>query len=198
MLILFGTWQVSQTETFRDQVQRLGNGAITLQMVGKSIVGNPAVAVQRKVETPTPVAKKVKAAPLQPSQTISSSSTTTGAVADASGYSSTAGSVYGTAKNGLTDIKSIYRTELRAMIEKNKSYPTMSKRLGQTGTVVVQFTLLEDGKITDVKIEKASRYEQLNASALEAVKKVQRFKPIPKEFGESKMEIKVPVKFITI
>ena len=74
----------------------------------------------------------------------------------------------------------------------------MSRRLGQTGTVVIAFTLLEDGNIVDIRIEKPSQYERLNVSALDAVKKVERFKPIPKEVGEIRMDIKVPVKFVTI
>ena len=84
------------------------------------------------------------------------------------------------------------------MIDKNKSYPALSKRLGQTGIVVVAFTLLKDGHIIDVRLDKPSRYERLNFSAIDAVKKVERFKPIPNEIGELKMDIKVPVKFVTI
>ena len=74
----------------------------------------------------------------------------------------------------------------------------MSRRLGQTGTVVIAFTLLEDGNIVNVRIDKPSQFERLNVSALDAVKKVERFKPIPKEAGDNKMDIKVPVKFVTI
>lgn len=92
----------------------------------------------------------------------------------------------------------LYKAELRAKIDHNKYYPTLSRRLGQTGTVVIAFTLLEDGNIVNVRIDKPSQYERLNISALDAVKKVERFKPIPKEIGEEKMDIKVPVKFMTI
>lgn len=107
---------------------------------------------------------------------------------------------FGNNNDGVTnaDAIALYKAELRAQIDKNKYYPPMSKRLGQTGVVVVAFTLLHDGNIIDVRVEKPSRYERLNASALDAVKKVQRFKPIPKEIGESRMDIKVPLKFVTI
>jgi protein TonB len=88
--------------------------------------------------------------------------------------------------------------KLASFIDQNKYYPTMSRRLGQTGTVVIAFTLLEDGNIVNVRIDSPSAYERLNASALDAVRKVERFKPIPKEVGENKMDIKVPVKFVTI
>jgi protein TonB len=92
----------------------------------------------------------------------------------------------------------IYKAELRAMIDRNKYYPVISKRLGQTGTVVVAFTLLEDGNIIDVRIDRPSRFDRLNSSALDAVMKVERFKPLPKELGEARMDVKVPVTFVTI
>lgn len=98
----------------------------------------------------------------------------------------------------INDIRSLYKAQLRSKIEENKYYPPMSRRLGQQGTVVVAFTLLKDGHIIDVKVEDPSPYERLNASALEAVRKVKRFMPIPHELGESKMDIKVPLKFFTI
>jgi protein TonB len=198
LVILFGTWQISQTPMIQEEVQKLGNGAIKLAM-GSLSISQSAPAVQRKVVRQIPVAPQPKTTSVAPAAPSSASnSTSTGAASDSSGYSSTEGSIYGTARKGLTDVRSLYRAELRAMIEKNKYYPSMSKRLGQTGTVVVAFTLLEDGNITDVKIDQPSRYENLNVSALDAVKKVERFRPIPKEFGEQKMEIKVPVNFKTI
>lgn len=96
------------------------------------------------------------------------------------------------------DLRSQYKSELRSRIEENKYYPSLSKRLGQKGEVVVAFTLLEDGHIVNIRIDNPSRYESLNESALDAVKKVHTFKPIPKELGETRMDIKVPLKFFTI
>lgn len=96
------------------------------------------------------------------------------------------------------DLRTLYQMELRQKIEENKFYPAMSKRLGHKGLVVIAFTLLEDGNIIDVRIEKPSAFEGLNLSALEAVKRVERFKPIPRELGESRMELRVPINFFTI
>lgn len=207
MLLLFASWQVSQTDAFREQVQKLGGGgtgAIQLQLTGTQTIA-PTVAVKPSVE-PTPVKKKSAVAlPAQAQEVVAVSPTNANpngngvaGKAPTPGFGNSEGSIYGTAKNGLTDVRSLYRAELRAQIEKNKTYPVLAKRLGQQGTVVVAFTLLEDGKIKDVKIDQPSRYEHLNASALEAVKKVEKFKPIPKEIGEAMMEIKVPINFKTI
>jgi protein TonB len=91
--------------------------------------------------------------------------------------------------------KEIYIAEIRSKIEANKSYPLISRRMGQTGIVIVAFTLLKDGSIMDLHVHKSSRFDRLDASAVEAVRKVGRFNPIPSEVGESQMDINVPVKF---
>jgi len=101
-------------------------------------------------------------------------------------------------RNQLEAERSEFKAELRAEIEKNKFYPTVSKRLGQTGVVEVAFTLLDDGHIINVRLSRASLFERLNQSALEAVKKVHKFKPIPREWGEASMDLVVSLKFVTI
>lgn len=95
-------------------------------------------------------------------------------------------------------MREMYKAELRSRIEENKFYPAIARRMGQTGVVIVAFTLLEDGNIINIRIDKPSPYERLNQAGVEAVKKVQRFKPIPDELGLKEMDVKVPVKFVTI
>ena len=136
--------------------------------------------------------KKTSSSPKMPSPLLSETPLTHNSSSDAAPMSTESPLV------GKEDALALYKAELRALIDKNKSYPPLSKRLGQTGIVVVAFTLLKDGHIIDVRLLKPSRYERLNFSALEAVKKVVKFKPIPQEIGELKMDIKVPVKFVTI
>ncbi len=96
------------------------------------------------------------------------------------------------------DLKEIYKAELRSHIEANKFYPPISRKMGQTGTVVIAFTLLSDGTIINAKIETPSEFDQLNKAGLEAVKKIKRFKEIPSELGMNEMEVTVPLKFVTI
>ena len=187
VMVLMGTWQLSQSDYVKSQVKAIGNGVLKLQVAASVMRKN--ISVTRPSVRPVPVNPALpKTAPV-PKQEVAAAPVQGG---------SAQGSEAGTSANGTTDALAVYKAELRAMIDKNKSYPPMSRRLGQTGTVVVAFTLLEDGHIIDVKIEKPSPYERLNLSAMEAVKKVERFKPIPKEVGEQKMDIRVPVKFITI
>jgi periplasmic protein TonB len=105
----------------------------------------------------------------------------------------------GTAQGTVdADLKAIYQAELRAKIDENKFYPSISKRLGHQGVVVVAFTLTADGTIQDVKLEKPSEYSPLNESALDAVKRIGKFKAIPKIFGMDKMSLKIPIRFVTL
>lgn len=178
--LFLGTWQVIRT-----------------QEVHKFIPQNTQHSIQIKVASESPVTvatpvKKVEKVQKQVSKTTVPTPKVT--TENTPVETNTAP----TDINVKFTVMDIYKAELRATIEKNKYYPTMSRRLGQTGTVVIAFTLLEDGNIVDVRIEKPSQYERLNVSALDAVKKVERFKPIPKEVGEVRMDIKVPVKFVTI
>lgn len=176
-LLFFGTWQVIKNE----EVQKLVPNFSTVINMKLS------PATPRTVVTPPKIKEASrKVAPTPKVNTETTQKTT---------VASTTSAVDPNVKFSVMDV---YKAELRATIDKNKYYPTMSRRLGQTGTVVIAFTLLEDGNIVDIRIEKPSQYERLNVSALDAVKKVERFKPIPKEVGEIRMDIKVPVKFVTI
>ena len=55
-------------------------------------------------------------------------------------------------------------------------YPRMSKRLGETGRVVVRVFIDEAGVVRDARVQQASRHVRLDEAALAAVQKA-RFKP---------------------
>lgn len=188
-LVLMGTLQLTQSDAVKDQLTQLGSSVLRLQ-VASNVMMNTNTVQKKVVETlPTnplkpKTSRKIEEVKpqIQPQEVAKSG----------------AGSEFGTSQKGLTDALSAYKAELRAMIDKNKFYPVLSKRLGQTGTVVIAFTLLKDGNIVDIRIAKPSQYDRLNDSALEAVKKVERFKPLPQEVADGKMDITVPVNFKTI
>ncbi len=191
ILLLLAGWQVYSTKLSEPLIPHIQSEVMRLR-VASSILIKPAA--QQKVVKSSTVVKK--AVPQVSEEVVQSAPVIEGAQASDGGAVGAlgTGSVHGT----ITDLKSIYKSELRAKIDQNKFYPLMSKRLGQTGVVVVAFTLLEDGNIINVRIDKASQFEPLNASALEAVKKVKFFKPIPKELNTDKFDLKIPVQFVTI
>jgi TonB family protein len=184
-VVLLGTWQMSQSYFTQNSFHKIGPGVMKLQVASQMIMN------------PVPVSKKVNKV-LPKSSPASTQNADKVIETQKMVEQSATGSSTGTSDTSNADALSAYKAELRAIIDQNKYYPTMSRRLGQTGTVVVAFTLLHDGHIINVRIDKPSQYERLNSSALDAVKKVERFKPIPKEVREGKMDIKVPVKFVTI
>jgi TonB family protein len=188
-LILVGSFELVDSEPVKKVlIQKFGNGVLKMKVSSGLIM----TSAPRKPKTPQPTnpAKRAVSAPTQPTAQASVEGT------GGSPNGKTFGNSHVSSSN--VSVMDLYKAELRAKIDENKSYPTLSKRLGQTGTVVIAFTLLEDGNIVNVRIEKPSQYDRLNVSALDAVKKVERFKPLPKELGEEKMDVTVPVKFITI
>jgi protein TonB len=176
LVVLFGSWQFLHTDLVAHNL-KMGPSVLKLQ-----------VASQVLINKPKPLKKSVEPAP----EVFPPVTAKAGPVTEKTQTASTLN------EKVKADLRSQYKSELRSRIEENKYYPSLSRRLGQKGEVVVAFTLLEDGHIVNIRIDNPSRYESLNESALDAVKKVHTFKPIPKELGESRMDIKVPLKFFTI
>ncbi|MGE3610005.1 MAG: energy transducer TonB [Bacteriovoracaceae bacterium] len=180
VLILVCTWQIAEKD-FKNLSSQIGSTVLKIQVASQVLSSNKSHFV------PSPKLKNKNPA-LSPSKTLEQ-------IKSSIDDSKVEGLLSASESASLLES---YKAELREKINQNKFYPIMSKRLGQTGIVVVAFTLLEDGHIIDVRIDSPSPYERLNDSALEAVKRVHKFRPIPKELGETRMDLKVPVRFFTI
>jgi|SRR5690606_10640404 len=187
-LMIFGTWQIAHSDFVKNNLSTgLNPGIIKLQVASRVVMNQPKVSMVRpKAKPKNPNLPQVKKEEVKEVQE------------EVVQENTQLGTMKGEGAQGSADVLALYKAELRAKIDQHKYYPPLSRRLGQTGTVVVAFILEQDGNIVDVKLDSPSQYERLNASALEAVKKVEKFKPIPTEYGQTRMEIKVPVKFVTI
>ncbi|KGQ57892.1 transport protein TonB [Gallibacterium anatis] len=86
-----------------------------------------------------------------------------------------------------------YRSALRREIEKHKRYSQRAKMLHRQGTVVVQFTLMNDGSIQNVRLHRSSGYEELDQSAMDAVAKANSVGARPAGLAA---EQKIPIKFM--
>jgi len=89
----------------------------------------------------------------------------------------------------------IYLGSLKKELEKGKNYPSTARRLKQEGSVRVRFTIQQDGRISDVEISESSRYSALDKSALEAVKNMGRFQPIPSVLNKKSWRIEIPIQY---
>ena len=88
-----------------------------------------------------------------------------------------------------------YLFGLRQLIQQSKIYPSLSKKMGETGKVIIILELLKDGTIRDVKIKDNSQYARLNQAALETVTKVEKYKPIPDSITAQQLKVEVPIQF---
>lgn len=191
MAILFGGLTIMGNEVME---KNLGQRILNLKVASEVIFAAPknvtrTVAPTRK-NAPVLERKSAPVAPVQEEATVTDPVAQEGGVNGVRG-----GSVDGTP---TTDPKLIYKAELRALIDENKFYPPVARRLQQTGTAIVKFSLLSDGSITDIKLDRSSGNDRLDDAAITAVKKVKKFRKIPSEFATNKLDMSVPIKFSTI
>lgn len=92
-------------------------------------------------------------------------------------------------------IKAHYLAKVRRVIEQHKKYPRAAKRMRQQGIAYVKFTINMDGTIRHISLAKKCRHAKLNRAALDILKKIGAFAPIPKELGERYLSLTVPIKY---
>lgn len=88
-----------------------------------------------------------------------------------------------------------YLVGLRAYIDERKVYPAMSRRMGETGKVLISLEVLRNGTIQDVKLKSGSQYSRLNEAALKTVSEVKKYKPLPDSIDGEKISVVVPIEF---
>lgn len=89
-----------------------------------------------------------------------------------------------------------YASRLREEINKNKNYPTISKKLREEGRVIVSFRVLKTGQFTNIKVFISSSKERLDKAALNALYDTKEFhafdeKLMNKEF----LDFELPLEF---
>lgn len=93
----------------------------------------------------------------------------------------------------IQSLEDAYLSKVRNLIEKNKVYPKVAKRLNQTGKVYVTFLITKDGEIKNCKVHKSSKFESLDNASIEILLKIANFDAIPKELNKNSWEITVPI-----
>ena len=74
----------------------------------------------------------------------------------------------GTAQKDNVARKNAFLAAIRQKINQNKSYPLIAKRRGMQGKVTVQFTILSNGSVADIKLSGSKIF---HASARQAIQK---------------------------
>ncbi|MBP2630484.1 MAG: hypothetical protein H6Q70_1112 [Firmicutes bacterium] len=78
-----------------------------------------------------------------------------------------------------------------SLVERNKEYPYMAIKRGQTGTVTVFVKIDAEGNLSDVKIVESSGVKSLDNSAIKAVKDAC---PFSHRAGRS-LEMEIPIRY---
>lgn len=88
-----------------------------------------------------------------------------------------------------------YIALVRQTLERNKKYPTLAKKMGHSGQVIIKFEIAEDGKVIQKSIETPSEYESLNQSALKLLDQVHQFEKFPVEIRKQKWTFVLPIEY---
>ena len=91
-----------------------------------------------------------------------------------------------------------YKTELREEINKNKTYPTISRKLKEQGKVIVSFRVMKNGLFENIKLSASSNIERLDEAALNALYETKKFKPFENELNKEFVDFELPLEFIVI
>ena len=91
-----------------------------------------------------------------------------------------------------------YKTELREEINKNKTYPTISRKLKEQGKVIVSFRVMKNGLFENIKLNGSSNIKRLDEAALNALYETKKFKPFENEINKEFVDFELPLEFIVI
>ncbi len=88
-----------------------------------------------------------------------------------------------------------YLGQLQSLIASAKKYPESARQSGHEGKVTVQFKVLKNGDVKDIKLVTKSNHPDLDREAVAAVKRAAPLKGLPDEIGKPFLDIMLPFKF---
>ena len=87
-----------------------------------------------------------------------------------------------------------YYGVIRNILDSNKKYPLLSLQRRQEGTPIVEFTILQNGTVTNLTVS-SSGYRLLDREAQKIVLKSSPFPPIPDSIGKKSIDLRIPINF---
>jgi len=77
------------------------------------------------------------------------------------------------------------------IIQNNITYPYIARKMGWEGKVLISFVLTKEGKVSFLIIERSSGYKVLDENAIDTIKKVSKYFPLP----PLDVKIKIPISY---
>jgi protein TonB len=87
-----------------------------------------------------------------------------------------------------------YGQALSSYITQNTFYPRRARKMKQTGVVKVKVHISADGEFHHVHLEEGCNHHILNKAAVDLIKKLGRFKPLPEPFNEG-LDFVIPIQY---
>jgi len=99
--------------------------------------------------------------------------------------------------SAIKDIAAAYRAMVHGRIAALQEYPSLAKRMGEEGTVLVRFTILASGKISHVVIMESSGYQRLDVAAVDIFMQGldAKLPPIPLELNKTEWTLSLPIRY---
>ena len=89
-----------------------------------------------------------------------------------------------------------WRSQIVAVIERNKHYPETSARRGEQGVTQVFFSLDRQGRVIDSRVVRSSGASALDEEALALLRRAQPFPPVPPEILGDRVNLILPLRFV--
>ncbi|MBF0627929.1 MAG: TonB family protein [Magnetococcales bacterium] len=91
---------------------------------------------------------------------------------------------------------SSYFARLKEQIQQGWIYPTQAKREGLAGALSLRFTIERSGMITDIRVLNSSGVAILDEAALQAVRNITPFLPLPDDWELEKLHVKTIFEYV--
>jgi periplasmic protein TonB len=88
-----------------------------------------------------------------------------------------------------------WKTEILALLERNKRYPEAAQSRHQQGIAQVFFSLDRQGRVIDSRVVRSSGASALDEEALALLRRAQPFPPPPPELPGPRIDLNVPIRF---
>ena len=88
-----------------------------------------------------------------------------------------------------------WRTQIVALLERNKRYPAAAQSRREQGSAQVFFSLDRQGRVVDSRVVRSSGAAALDAEALAMLRRAQPFPPPPPELAGDRVDLTVPIRF---
>jgi TonB family protein len=168
--------------------KKLGTAGVAKQVLKKEVI------------TQAPAHKSKSSAPSVPLKVAEVPATVAGPIGNGGSLDGVANSNgNGGSPDGVNTPQARYNTLLSSIINKHKHYPRMARALHHEGRVLIEVTLDKDGNLINLEIIEKASFDTLTKAAVQTIRNVGKFPPLPKELGKDVLTFKVPVDYkITI